>query len=594
MGSQSVVTPATPQLRPYQRACVDACFEWASTHDGNALLVIPTGGGKSLIMGAIVSEALANASGTRALILAHRKELIAQNVRAVSSVMPLGQIGINSAGLKSRDLTSPIIVAGIQSVARKPYEMGAFDVILIDEAHLVPTEDDTLYRKFILAAQLLNPKVVFIGLTATPYRLGFGVLHRGKGALFTDVAYEASVGELIRDGYLCSLISRATLAQLSVEGVGTRGGEFVAGALERAVDVEDTTIQVVSEMCEMFAARNKWLIFCAGVQHAEHVAEALRAAGIPTKAIHGELDAESRKQALWDFKEGRLRALTSMDVLTTGYDEPAIDAIALLRPTKSTGLYVQMVGRGFRMHPSKTNTLVLDFAGNVARHGPVDAIRSDQFKERGTGEGSVPTKTCPECRAIVVAGVRTCPECNYAFPEPERLPILSEASMMPILSTEKAPVEWFEVSHVEYHYHQRDDKTPSMRVEYYLGFRRLASEWICFEHQGFARTRAEQWWAQRDTDPPPDTIDEAIKRAEHDDFPHAVEIAIQQDGRWTKIVASKINASPQPPVLPRACWSCGFFSERTKCCRKWDAQPPVEVQHTGCDAWTEDDADLPF
>jgi len=582
----------TMQLRPYQRECVDAAFNWVSTHEGNPLLVIPTGGGKSLIMGTLVHEALGNAPNARALILAHRKELIVQNVRAVASVMPLGQIGINSAGLKSRDTTSPVIVAGIQSVAKKPYELGAFDVILIDEAHLVPTEDDTLYRKFIDAAQIQNPNVRFIGLTATPYRLGFGVLHRGPGALFTDIAYEASVKQLIDDGYLCPLISRATLSQLSVEGVGTRGGEFVPGALEKAVDVDDTTQAVVHEMCEMFQGRNKWLVFCAGVQHAEHVAEALQAAGIKASCVHGNLDAETRKNRLWDFKEGRLQALTSMDVLTTGYDEPAIDAIALLRPTKSTGLYVQMVGRGFRRHASKENTLILDFAGNVARHGPVDAIDSSRFNEKGSGEGSVPTKTCPECRCICMAGVKQCPECNYEFPEAENSLVLGEASMLPILSSEKAPVTWWEVSEVQYHYHQRDNKLPSMRVEYYLGYRLLASEWICFEHTGFARRKAEQWWAARDTDPPPDTIDEAIQRAQVDDFPRPSEIATQPDGRWQRVVAVKLPSAPQPPSLPRACWSCGFFSERTKCCRKWDAVPPVEVQHAGCDAWTEDD--VPF
>src|SRR5690348_4283222 len=195
-------------------------------HDGHPLIVLPTGSGKSLVMGTIVQEALSNAPTARALILAHRKELIAQNVRAVTTVMPLGEVGIYSAGLKSRDTTSPIIIGGIQSIARRPYDLGAFDLIMIDEAHLVPTEDDTLYRKFITAARVQNPHVRFVGLTATPYRLGSGVLHRGRGALFSDIAYEAPVKELIRDGYLCGLISKATLTQLSTAGVATRGGEF--------------------------------------------------------------------------------------------------------------------------------------------------------------------------------------------------------------------------------------------------------------------------------------------------------------------------------------------------------------------------------
>lgn len=536
-------------------------------------------------MGTIIQEARANAPGARALILAHRKELLQQNVRAVASVMPLAQIGVYSAGLKSYDTTSPIIVAGIQSIAKRPYVVGAFDLILIDEAHLVPTEDDTMYRKFILAARTQNPHVRFVGLTATPYRLGHGLLHRGRGALFTDIAYDASVKSLIADGYLCGLISKATLTQLDTTGVTMRGGEFMPGELERAVDVEDTTAAAVEEMSELFAERKKWLVFCAGVKHAEHVAAALNAKGIPAKAVHGELEAEERRRALDDFKVGALRAITSMDVLTTGYDEPAIDAIALLRPTKSTGLYVQMVGRGFRLYPSKTNTLVLDFAGNVARHGPVDSIVVTDKQSAG-GEGSCPTKTCPVCRSIEHAGVNLCTVCGYEFPKPERPPILPTASVLPILSTEPKPTTWHDISEVEYHYHQRDEKTPSLRVEYVEGFRRVAMEWICFEHTGFARSKAESWWKRRSTEPVPSTIDEAL--AGVDDLLTPTRIATQPDGRWTRIVNAELPLLPQPSGLPHACWTCRFWSAPKKCCRKWDAEPPAAVQATGCDAWAED------
>jgi DNA repair protein RadD len=582
-----------PVLRPYQRACVDALFSWVSAHDGHPLLVVPTGGGKSLIMGTILDEALGNAPGARALILAHRKELIAQNVKAVTSVMPLGQVGIYSAGLNSRDTTSRIIVGGIQSVARRPYDLGAFDLILIDEAHLVPTEDDTLYRQYINAAKTQNTHVRFVGLTATPYRLGHGVLHRGRGALFSEIAYEASVCELIRDGYLCPLISKATLTQLSVAGVATRGGEFVAGALERAVDVEATTAAAVDEMEQLFADRKKWLLFCAGVKHAEHVAEELRIRGISAAAVHGELPKDERAQALNDFKTGRLRALTSMDVLTTGYDEPAIDAIALLRPTKSTGLYVQMVGRGFRLHSSKQNTLVLDFAGNVARHGPVDQITVDEMGERGSGEGAVPTKICPLCRSIEVAGVRLCSVCGYEFPKPEPPPILPTSSTLPILSTEPKPITWDEITSVEYHYHQRDDRTPSLRVEYYYHYKRLAMEWICLAHSGFARTKAEHWWKRRTHLPVPETIDEALAIAEDDSLLEPTEIATQPDGKWLRVVDYKLPDLADKPSLPRACWSCGFWSDVKRCCRKWDAEPPADVQATGCEAWTETE-EVPF
>jgi DNA repair protein RadD len=578
-------------LRPYQRAAVDAVFQWVSTHDGHCLVCIPTGGGKSLIIGTIVAEVRDNAPGARALILAHRKELIQQNVRAVASVMPLGQIGIYSAGLKRRDTTSPIIVAGIQSIARKPYDLGAFDVILIDEAHLVPTEDDTLYRKFIDAARLQNPHVRFVGLTATPYRLGHGLLHRGKGALFTDIAYDATVKSLIADGYLCPLISKATLTQLDTTGVATRGGEFVPGALEAAVDKPGTTAAAVLEMCGLFAGRNKWLIFCAGVKHAQHVADALLAAGISAAAVHGEMPAEDRRRTLDDFKAGAIRAITSMDVLTTGYDEPGIDAIALLRPTKSTGLYVQMVGRGFRLHPSKTNTLVLDFAGNVARHGPVDAI---EVKDKSTagGEGAVPTKVCPNCQSIEVAGARLCTVCSFEFPAPPEKPMFEPASDLPILSTEPKPTTWHDVTMVEYHYHvpNGDGKLPSLRVEYFQNFKCVGREWVCLEHDGFARSKAEGWWKRRSAEPVPSTIEDAVRMT--DELLTPSKIATQPDGRWTRIIEFVLPDPPAAPSLTRACWTCRYWSEKKACCRKWDATPPADVQANGCETWTE--IEVPF
>jgi DNA repair protein RadD len=276
-----------------------------------------------------------------------------------------------------------------------------------------------------------------------------------------------------------------------------------------------------------------------------------------------------------------------MDVLTTGYDEPAIDAIALLRPTKSTGLYVQMVGRGFRLHPSKQNTLVLDFARNVERFGPVDAI---EVQERKPGEGTAPTKKCPNCLEILYAGVRICTACQFEFPEPEKPPIVPEASSRPILSTEPEPIEELEVTDVGYSRHEKQGKPPSLRVDYLLGYRIVASEWICLEHTGYPRTKAEQWWKLRSNDPPPATVAEALLYV--DELPVPTAIRTQRDGKFTRVVSAALPPKPEPPVLPRACWSCAFYSEVKDCCEKWDATPPEDVKKTGCEAWTE--AEVPF
>lgn len=578
---------AVPVLRPYQRACVDALFGWCAAYEGNPLGVLPTGAGKSLVMGTLAAEAIQNAPATRVLVLAHRAELISQNTRAVASVLPLGSIGVYSAGLRKRDLTAQVTVAGIQSISRHAYELGAVDLILIDEAHLVPATDDTMYRKLVDAVRRMNPAVRFIGLTATPYRLGSGLLHRGKNPLFTDIAYDAPVRELIDAGYLCRLISKATIQHLDTSRVATRGGEFVAAQLEAAVDVADTTAAVVREVQSCAAARRKMLVFCAGVSHAEHVADAFADAGWPAAAVHGELSSADRADRLEQFRGGALRVLTSVDVLTTGYDEPSIDCIVMLRPTKSTGLYVQMVGRGFRLHPNKTDTLVLDFAENVARHGPVDAI---EVREKPPTEGgAAPTKTCPGCREIMYASLRVCPACGHAFPAPEAPPILPSASLSPILTSEAKPVTWHDVTSVEYFFHQRDEsKTPTLRVEYMHGFRRVASEWVCLAHDGFARRKAERWWDARSPEPAPVKIDAALELVSDLLIPTAV--ATQPDGQYTRVVEYRFT--PKSSGLPRACWTCEHGATEGYCA-KWDAAPPADVQRTGCDDWTDEPV-VPF
>jgi DNA repair protein RadD len=503
--------------------------------------------------------------------------------------MPLASIGVYSAGLKRRDTDSQVIVAGIQSISRHAYDLGAVDLILIDEAHLVPHSDDGMYRKFVQACRLQNPAVRFIGLTATPYRLGSGLLHRGKNPLFTEIAYDAPVRDLINAGYLCRLISKATLTRLNTAGVATRGGEFVPGQLEAAVDVADTTAAVVREVQTCAEPRRKVLVFCAGITHAEHVADAFTEAGWQAAAVHGELGALDRADRLEQFKAGMLRVLTSVDVLTTGYDEPSIDCIVMLRPTKSTGLYVQMVGRGFRLHPSKQDTLVLDFAGNVARHGPVDAI---EVKEAAPSEGTAPTKECPGCREIILAALRVCPQCGHEFPKPELPPILPTASLAPVLSDEALPTTWEDVTDVQYCYHEpkAPKTTPTLRVDYYAGHRRIASEWICLEHQGFARVKAERWWSARHPEAAPATITDALDLVAELRRPLA--IGTKPDGRYIRVAEYRFE-QPKAAGLPRACWSCGRFAPATSFCLKWEATPPADVQITGCPAWT-DEEDLPF
>jgi DNA repair protein RadD len=320
--------------------------------------------------------------------------------------------------------------------------------------------------------------------------------------------------------------------QIDLTGVGTRGGEFIPKDLEAAIDQDAITQSAVNEIFSYSTNRKSWLIFCAGVDHAYHVRDAVRSRGVTCETIVGDTPSAQREAIINDFKAGRIQCLTNANVLTTGFNAPAVDLIAMLRPTKSAGLYVQIVGRGCRLALGKTDCLVLDFAGNIARHGPIDAIKPKTPK---AGEdGDAPTKACPECDSIVHAAVRQCPDCGHMFPEPQ-IKIDAKASTLDILSG--GPPEWVPVTRVSYARHDKTGKPPSLRVDYWSGLS-SHSEWVCIEHQGYARQKAASWWANRAPGLPlPRGVDEALAVSQRLKCPS--QIAVRPSGRYTEIVGAR-------------------------------------------------------
>jgi len=222
---------------------------------------------------------------------------------------------------------------------------------------------------------------------------------------------------LIHKGYLSILRSKNTKFKLSVDGVHKKGGEYIESELQAAVDNDLSNAQVVAETISRANGRVAWLFFCAGVKHAENIYEELIRQGIKAACVTGETPKTEREQILADFKSGALQALTNANVLTTGFDHSAIDLIAMLRPTMSPGLYVQMAGRGLRPSPGKQDCLVLDFAGVVGTHGPITAVTPPQ--KQGDGNGEAPVKVCDACNELCPISAKVCPACQHPFPEPE-------------------------------------------------------------------------------------------------------------------------------------------------------------------------------
>lgn len=527
----------TMNLRPYQTAAIEGLYDYFGRETGNPLVVMPTGTGKSVVIAGFVREAIASYPSTRILMLTHVKELIQQNYMALLRMWPGAPAGIYSAGLSRRDLRSQILFAGIQSIHKHALKVQKCDLVIIDEAHLLGRTDDGMYRRFLKELDEVNQGMLkVVGFTATPYRLDSGLLHKGKDRLFTDIAYSVPVLQMIEQGYLSPVVPKQTTTQLDVGGVGTRGGEFIAKDLEAAVDRDEVTKAAVAEIVEHGKDRGSWLCFCSGVSHARHVRDAIREHGISAEVVTGDTPPGERDAILQGFKAGRLRCVTNANVLTTGFDAPGIDLVALLRPTKSVGLYVQMVGRGTRLAPGKEDCLVLDFAGNTARHGPIDTV--DGHKDPSEGGGEAPIKVCPECDTINHASVRRCFNCGHEFPPPE-IKVAKAAATNALLSTQIKP-EWCEVTGVTYGVHDKPGKPTSMRVTYECGLARH-SEWVCFEHTGFPRTKAEAWWRQRSSAPIPRTVEEAMQAAAALRKP--IGVAVKPVGKYTEIVAFRFGES---------------------------------------------------
>ena len=403
-------------LRDYQQRTIDQLYAWFEAgNQGNPCLVLPTGSGKSHIVAALCKDALQNWPDTQVLMLTHVKELIEQNAQKMREHWPGAPMGIYSASIGKRQLGEPITFAGIQSVRTKSKELGHIDLCIIDECHLVSHKNEGGYRTLLAELLLINPAMRVIGLTATPYRLGHGLI-TDKPALFDALIEPVSIEELIFKGHLAPLRSKITKSKLDTSGVHKRGGEFIESELQAAVDNDDLNSAVVREVINLSGDRKAWLFFCTGVQHAQHVSDVLNDYGVVADCVTGETPKKERARMLADFKAGKIRALTNANVLTTGFDYPDIDLIAMMRPTMSASLYVQMAGRGLRPKSHTDHCMVLDFAGVVQTHGPITNVQPP--KKGSSGDGEAPIKVCETCGELCAISVQVCPACGAAFPEP--------------------------------------------------------------------------------------------------------------------------------------------------------------------------------
>jgi DNA repair protein RadD len=563
----------TVQFRDYQIAAVESIFNYYRTNNGNPIVAMPTGTGKSLVIGGFVWQSFMRfgPAQNRLLMLTHVKELIEQNARQLQRVWPQAPLGIYSAGLNQKDTMQPIIYGGVRSVVNNLPAFGYRDAMLVDEGHLISPKGGTTYQKIIDYFTNINPNFRVIMFTATPYRVGQGMLTDGKNAIATDICFDItdtnSFNRLIAEGYLAPLISFPKEIGVDFSNFNVVNGDFNQRQVEDAFDITAITERALAEVLRYGHNRRCWLIFASGKDHAEHIAGMLMSYGIVAAAIHDGLSSAERTARLRAFKAGQIRCLVNYNILTTGFDFAPIDLIVMLRATMSPGLWVQMLGRGTRPYnPNnpgdvdprrfpdfKQNCLVLDFGRNGKRLGPINDVK---IPGQSSGKkGRLPVRDCLKCGCENHISARVCVNCGEPFTF--EVKIDDEVTQDELLRGDTPVVEWFDIERVFYmKYTTRTKGEDVLKASYYCTNGKNYTELVFFGHPRMAG-KARSWFRQRHSaDPIPNTVDEAL-RYNHE-FRQPSRIKVWTNKNYPEILSVEFNTwdSNGQPIL-RSGWNLG-------------------------------------
>ncbi|CAH1569501.1 DEAD/DEAH box helicase [Vibrio rotiferianus] len=383
-------------LRPYQADSVKAVIHYFRKHSTPAVIVLPTGAGKSLV----IAE-LARLAKGRVLVLAHVKELVEQNHAKYEGYGLKGSIF--SAGLGRKETDQQVVFASVQSVVRNLDSFkNQFSLLVIDECHRVPDEKTSSYQKVITHLRELNPGIKVLGLTATPYRLGMGWIYqyhtRGQvrteeSRFFRDCIFELPIRYLLDENFLtpARMMDAPVLSYDFSQLKPANTGRYKEAEMDMVIDkAKRATPQIVEQIIQYAKERKGVMVFAATVRHAQEI-HGLLPEG-ETAIVIGDTPTPERDAIIQSFKNREIKYLVNVSVLTTGFDAPHVDLIAILRPTESVSLYQQIVGRGLRLSEGKSECLVLDYAGNS-----YDLYQPEVGDPKPDSTSEIITIPCPAC-----------------------------------------------------------------------------------------------------------------------------------------------------------------------------------------------------
>ncbi|UAB69212.1 DEAD/DEAH box helicase [Vibrio sp. SCSIO 43132] len=383
-------------LRPYQADSVKAVVHYFRKNSSPAVIVLPTGAGKSLV----IAE-LARLAKGRVLVLAHVKELVEQNHAKYEGYGLQGSV--YSAGLGRKETDQQVVFASVQSVVRNLDAFAnQFSLLVIDECHRVPDNTNSSYRKVISHVQSINPGIKVLGLTATPYRLGMGWIYqyhtRGlvrseEPRFFRDCIFELPIRYLLDEGFLtpAKMVDAPVLSYDFSKLKPASTGRYKESEMDMVIEQSKrATPQIVQQIIHHAEQRHGVMIFAATVRHAQEILSILPED--QSSIVIGDTETKERDSIIQAFKNRDIKFLVNVSVLTTGFDAPHVDLIAILRPTESVSLYQQIVGRGLRLSEGKTECLVLDYAGNS-----YDLYQPEIGNPKPDSESEIITIPCPSC-----------------------------------------------------------------------------------------------------------------------------------------------------------------------------------------------------
>jgi DNA repair protein RadD len=490
----------TISLRDYQTTALNAARAYVkSNRNGNPLIGVPTGGGKSLIASELMRSVKLN--NRRALYLTTTEELVSQTLEDLTKLAPEVAMGatIACAGLGPVDLSGDIVLGTAQSVYRRLDEIGERAVIIVDEAHGIPRDENSMYGAIFKGRECIR-----IGLTATPYRLDSGRLDEGEGAPFTKMVYQVQTRELQRRGFLCPLKYRKSKIEIDTSSVRVNRGEFVVADLEIEALNQEVCEKIAKDFYDTFVEfhRTKALAFCVSVRHAAMLAAEIRKLGGFADVVSNETPKDRRREIIAKFRAGSIDVLCNVNIAAVGFNVPDVDFIASCAPTMSTGRWVQTVGRGLRIADGKDYCLVKDYAGNCFRHGIVEEI------ERGVvRQGNDRAKLCPVCEAVMPKHALKCPECGAVLPQIVR-------SVLPDRLIDLKRGAWLKVDSGSFGVWHKEGRPEWLKATFRCQGK-VFSLWIPFgEDDAWLRAQGrKRWLSLGGNEPVPLTARDAVQRA---------------------------------------------------------------------------------